>query len=131
MLAVLLSTAFVNGCSSSNNDEIQAGPDAVNSGPIANPDPYSSIGNSPLTVSAAQGVLLNDQNNGATVTITLTGLAFYVNNTAAPGGNGSFAAPFDTLAAGVAAAGMNNTVFVYFGDGTATGQTGDITLPDG
>jgi Bacterial Ig domain/Right handed beta helix region len=67
----------------------------------------------------------------ATVTMTSTGLGQFVDNTAAPGGNGSQAAPFDTLAAAILAANAGDTIFVARGNGTSTGLTGAINLPAG
>lgn len=67
----------------------------------------------------------------ATITFTSTGSGFFVNNQAADGGNGSQAAPFDTLAEAVAAANTGDTVFVFRGDGTANNQSGPITLDPG
>jgi Bacterial Ig domain/Protein of unknown function (DUF1565) len=67
----------------------------------------------------------------ATVTMTSTGLGQFVDNTAAPGGNGSQAAPFDTLAAAVAASASGDVIYVARGNGTNTGMTGGFTLPPG
>jgi len=67
----------------------------------------------------------------ATVTMTSTGEGFFVDNTAAPGGNGSQASPFNTLAQAIAAANSGDTIFVERGDGTSTGLTGAQTLPAG
>jgi parallel beta-helix repeat protein len=67
----------------------------------------------------------------ATVTMTSTGLGYFVDNTAAPGGNGSQASPFDTLAPAIAAANPGDTIFVARGDGTNTGLAGAVNLPPG
>ena len=67
----------------------------------------------------------------ATVTLNSTKLFWYVNNTAGPAGNGTFATPFNTLAAAVNAAAVNETIFVLAGDNTSTGLTGPITLKTG
>jgi hypothetical protein len=67
----------------------------------------------------------------ATVTMTSTGLGHFVDNTAAPGGNGSQANPFDTLAAAIAAANAGDTIFVSRGDGTNNGLAGAVLLPAG
>ena len=67
----------------------------------------------------------------ATVTFTSTASGFFVDNTAPDGGNGSQAAPFDTLAEAVAAANSGDTVFVATGNGTNSGLTGLINLPPG
>jgi hypothetical protein len=65
----------------------------------------------------------------ATVTLNVPNLGFFVNNQAAPGGDGSQASPFDTLAAGLNAAAAGDTVFVFRGDGTP--YNGGFILPDG
>jgi hypothetical protein len=67
----------------------------------------------------------------ATVTMTSTGLGHFVDNTAAPGGDGSQASPFDTLAAAIGAANAGDTIFVARGDGTSNGLAGAINLPAG
>jgi Bacterial Ig domain len=67
----------------------------------------------------------------ATVTMTSTGLGQFVDNTAAPGGNGSQAAPFDTLQEAIDASTSGDTIFVARGNGTNTGQQGGFILPDG
>jgi hypothetical protein len=72
-----------------------------------------------------------DGDSTATVTMTSTGFGRFVDNTAAPGGNGSQAAPFDTLAAAIAAALNGDTIFVARGDGTNTGLAGAVALPAG
>jgi hypothetical protein len=63
--------------------------------------------------------------------MTSTGLGHFVDNTAAPGGNGSQADPFDTLAAAIAAASAGDTIFVSRGDGTSGGLNGAFALPAG
>lgn len=50
-----------------------------------------------------------------------------VDNTAAGGGDGSFARPFNTLAAAQAAAGAGDTIYVRTGSGT-TGQANGVVL---
>lgn len=147
----------------------------------ANNDSFNSLGNAPLNVLAAQGVLVNDTLNAAqivlfdaattqggtvalntdgsfvynprfgfvgtdtftytlanragtsvgTVSINIANRAFFVNNTAPAGGNGSFANPFNTLAAAFVAAGTNDTVFVFRGDGTNNNLAGPIALQAG
>ena len=67
----------------------------------------------------------------ATITFTSTGKAVFVDNTAAAGGNGSQSAPFNNLAAAVAAASSGDTIFVSRGDGTTQGLTGAVNLPSG
>ena len=57
----------------------------------------------------------------ATVEIAVADCVWYVDNTAPAGGDGTAAAPFDTLAEAEAASGADATVFVYVGDGTSSG----------
>ncbi len=55
----------------------------------------------------------------------------HVDNTAAPGGDGSINAPFDDIAAATASAGAARTNAFYYiheGDGTSTGLTTGVTL---
>jgi hypothetical protein len=65
----------------------------------------------------------------ATVTVNIANKAVFVDNTAVAGGDGSFATPFDTLTAGLSAAGAGDTVFVYAGDGLALNGNLPVTLP--
>lgn len=67
----------------------------------------------------------------ATVTLNSTGLGRFVDNTAGPGGTGTQANPFNTLADALNAAQSGDTIFVTSGDGTTTGLTGPIVLPQG
>jgi hypothetical protein len=53
---------------------------------------------------------------------------FHVDNTAAPGGDGSNERRFNTLAAAQAAAGANDIIYVHRGDGASTGMNSGITL---
>lgn len=55
---------------------------------------------------------------------------WYVKNNAAAG-NGRSSNPFNTLAAGQTASAANDTIYVFAGDGTTTGQNAGITLKDG
>ena len=64
----------------------------------------------------------------ATVTITLLSPVWYVKNDAVPGGLGRSTDPFDTLAEAQAASAPGNTIYVYYGDGTTTGQSAGIVL---
>jgi uncharacterized repeat protein (TIGR01451 family) len=66
-----------------------------------------------------------------TVTISVTGVVWYVDNTAPPGGDGSMAAPFDTLIQAQAASSPTHYIFVYEGDGTSAGQDAGIILKAG
>lgn len=72
-------------------------------------------------------------NSTATVSITLAGTAFFVNNQAAAGGDGSQALPYQTLTAAVTAAtGITGARIVVFqGDGTSTGYNTAVTLSSG
>jgi Bacterial Ig domain len=67
----------------------------------------------------------------ATVTLNVDSLAFYVDNTVAPGGNGSQSSPFNNLADALNMAGNGDTVFVFRGDGNSINGAGPITLPPG
>ena len=68
--------------------------------------------------------------SSAIVTITIAGVGFYVNNQAAAPGQGTFAAPFPTLAQAVAAAGSQSgaQLVVFQGDGTSNGYNTAVTL---
>nr|WP_304412848.1 right-handed parallel beta-helix repeat-containing protein [Desulfuromonas sp. TF] len=50
-------------------------------------------------------------------------LAWYVNNIAAPGGDGHFNSPFNALTAAEVVSNVGDTVFVYEGDGTSANQS--------
>ncbi len=67
----------------------------------------------------------------ATVSITVSERVWFVDNTAAAGGTGRHSAPFDTLAEAEAASSANDYIYVYYGDGTSTGQNAGITLKAG
>jgi hypothetical protein len=73
----------------------------------------------------------NDGESTATVTMTSTGNGWFVDNTAGTTGDGTQAAPFDTLAEAVAVAQSGDTIYVRRGNGTATGLSTPITLPQG
>jgi hypothetical protein len=66
-----------------------------------------------------------------TVTINRKERVWYVKNDAPAGGQGRSNAPFNTLAAAQAPSNTNDYIFVYFGDGTSTGQTAGIALKGG
>src|SRR5262245_52328044 len=53
---------------------------------------------------------------------------WYVDNTAAPDGDGSLVAPFDRLARAERAADAGDTIYVFRGDGTARGLDAGIRL---
>jgi hypothetical protein len=63
-----------------------------------------------------------------TVTINLKSRVWYVKNNAAGGGQGRSNDPFNTLAAAQTASLAGDYIFVYFGDGTSSGQTAGILL---
>lgn len=67
----------------------------------------------------------------ATVTIQRFERVWYVRNDAAAGGLGRSHDPFDTLAEAQTASLANDWIFVYLGDGTATGQDAGIVLKAG
>lgn len=73
----------------------------------------------------------NDGESTATVTMTSTGNGWFVDNTAGTTGDGTQAAPFDTLAEAVAVAQSGDTIYVRRGDGTTVGLSTSITLPEG
>ncbi|MBI3927897.1 MAG: right-handed parallel beta-helix repeat-containing protein [Armatimonadetes bacterium] len=180
MISIVVLLAWLMlGCGGGGTGGVS--PEFTGQAPRTAGEAYNSIGNSPLTVSAAQGLLVNDNLMGAqltpfnagtsqggavsvnadgsfvynpppgftgtdafaytvanpagqsrsTVTITLSQLAFYVNNTAPAGGNGTLASPFNTLAQAVAAADPGDVLFVFRGDGTPSGLTGAVALQDG
>ena len=64
-----------------------------------------------------------------TVSITLVGRVWYVDNTAS--GDGRSSSPFSTLAAGEAASVPNDTVFVFTGNGTTAGQNAGFVMKNG
>ena len=66
-----------------------------------------------------------------TVKIKTFERVWYVNNEAPAGGTGRSNDPFDTLVEAQTASAANDYIFVYFGDGTATGQDAGITLKNG
>ncbi|HJR78720.1 MAG TPA: Ig-like domain-containing protein [Anaerolineales bacterium] len=65
------------------------------------------------------------------VTINVTHMVWYVKNDAAAGGLGRSTDPFDTLAEAQTASAANETIYVFQGDGTTTGQNAGITLKNG
>lgn len=67
----------------------------------------------------------------ATITFTSSTRAIFVDNTAAAGGNGTQAFPFNNMNDALAVVTTGDTIFVARGDGTTTGQNGVINLPAG
>jgi hypothetical protein len=90
--------------------------------------------NAPLGVTGTDTFQYEIANAGGrsigTVTVTLTGTGFFVNNQAAAGGTGTQAAPFQTLAqVQAAAAGVAGAEIVVFqGNGTSTGYNTAFSL---
>ncbi|MGE0490485.1 MAG: Ig-like domain-containing protein [Vulcanimicrobiota bacterium] len=164
-LLLILLAACLAGCDNSSDDFFGTPSNPV-SAPQAVNDAYNGLGNAPLSVALAQGVLVNDtvpapvtafQNpsaqgatvavnadgsftytpvNGfqgadtftytttnssgqstATVTLNVANTARFVNNTAAPGNPGTFAAPFSSLAEAQANSVPGDTIFVFRGNG--------------
>ncbi len=67
----------------------------------------------------------------ATVTLTRFERVWYVKNDSAAGGLGRSNDPFDTLAEAQTASLANDYIFVYFGTGSAAGQSAGIALKSG
>jgi len=67
----------------------------------------------------------------ATVTLTRFERVWYVKNDAPAGGLGRSFDPFDTLTEAQTASAANDYIFVYFGNGTTTGQAAGIVLKNG
>lgn len=65
----------------------------------------------------------------ASITFTSRGKAYFVDNTAAAGGNGTQASPFNILTDAINAASPGDTVFVSRGDGSSNGLSGAVNLP--
>ena len=66
----------------------------------------------------------------AAVTITVTNLVWFVDNTEPPGGLGLSYSPFSNLQAAESTSGIDHYIFVHFGDGTTTGLDDLITLKE-
>jgi len=76
--------------------------------------------------------LSNDEGSStATLTLTSTSSAYFVNNEAPDGGNGGQSAPFDTLNEAIGEAENGDVIVVLRGDGTSTGLSGAVSLPEG
>ncbi|HJQ13570.1 MAG TPA: Ig-like domain-containing protein [Anaerolineales bacterium] len=65
------------------------------------------------------------------VTINVSHMVWYVKNDAAAGGLGRSTDPFDTLSEAQAASAANETIYVFQGNGTPTGQNAGIVLQSG
>lgn len=68
------------------------------------------------------------QTDTGTVTVSVAGTIWFVENTVDPGGTGTFEDPFHTLAAAEAAASPGHTIRVRRGDGTDTNHDAGINL---
>ena len=64
----------------------------------------------------------------ATVTINVAGVVWFVDNTAASGGDGTSTTPFDMLSGAEAASAPGDVIYVRTGDGTSLGQDQGIAL---
>lgn len=73
---------------------------------------------------------VNTASGSATVTVTVTDMVWYVDNTSA-GGDGRSDAPFPTLAEASSASVDGDAIFVYAGDLTTTGYDQGIDLYQG
>ncbi len=67
----------------------------------------------------------------ATVTINVLGRVWYVKNDAAAGGLGRSSDPFDTLLEAQTASSASDTIYIFQGNGTNSGQNTGIILKDG
>ena len=74
----------------------------------------------------------DDLTGAGRVTITVTTQrVWYVKNDAPAGGLGRSTDPFDTLVEAQTASSANDTIYVFYGDGTTAGQNAGITLKSG
>jgi large repetitive protein len=74
----------------------------------------------------------DDLTGAGHVTITVTSQrVWYVKNNAAAGGLGRSNDPFDTLVEAQTASSANDTIYIFQGDSTTTGQNAGITLKNG
>jgi YVTN family beta-propeller protein len=65
-----------------------------------------------------------------TASVTVAGMVWYVQNNATGANAGTSTDPFTTLAAAQNASGAGDTIYIFQGDGTTTGQDAGITLQD-
>jgi hypothetical protein len=79
---------------------------------------------------ASYSILSNGETDTATVTLNLANRVWYVKNDVG-GGNGQSQSPFGSLGLAASASTPNDIIFVYRGDGTATGQSSGIILKNG
>ena len=128
--AGVLANDAINGGSISSYDAVgnQGGTIVLNAdGSFAYTPVFGFVGQETFAYTLSN----NAGSSTATVTMTSTGSGFFVDNTAAPGGNGSQASPFNTLAAAISAANAGDTIYVSRGNGTSAGLAGAIALPAG
>ena len=69
-------------------------------------------------------------NSTGTLNLPIAGQVWYVDNTAAAGGDGTSAKPFDTLAKAETASGAGDTTFVFDGNDTSTGLGSGYIMND-
>src|SRR5688572_28330133 len=87
-----------------------------------------------LTDDGPDNILGNadDLTGAGRVTINVnTQRVWYVKNNATAGGTGRSTDPFDTLVEAQTASSANDTIYIFQGDGTTTGQNAGIVLKDG
>lgn len=89
--------------------------------------PFGFTGTDTFTYTIANSV----GQSSTTVTVAIQNLAFFVDNTAPDGGDGSFNSRFNQMSQATAAAGPNDFIAVFRGDGTSNGLSGEIQLQDG
>ena len=130
---------FVVGSVLSNDSDVDSGPltaSLISVTPGAavtmNPDgtfvylpPVTYAGSDTFTYQVSDG----SATATATVTITLVGRVWYVNNQGT--GDGRSTSPFGILANAQASSVVNDTIFVYAGDGTTLGQNAGFALKSG
>jgi trimeric autotransporter adhesin len=93
---------------------------------------YARLDESPeRDIDIVSNEAVTDEGTNVPINNVATGTAqriIHVDNTAAPGGNGSNEMRFNTLAAAQAAAQAHDLIYVHRGNGTSTGQNAGITL---
>ncbi len=93
--------------------------------------PAGFTGVDTLTYKVVDGAAIPNPGTG-TVSVTVSGRVWYVDNSVADGGDGRSTLPFDTLAeADVAANAVNDRIYVHEGNATATKLTTNVALMSG
>lgn len=69
--------------------------------------------------------------SSATVTVTVSGLAYFVDNRSSTGGDGTESNPFSDISKALAVATSGQSIVLSVGDGTSRNQRGPLTLPQG